>query len=65
MKMGDYIKRMEYELSELRSKHIKLCEFMASSDFQCLISPKQNLMSMQKRVMEQYIEILEIRVYLK
>lgn len=61
--MDSYRERLQEERKELKAKFIKLIEFINSAEFYRLSDKYQQVLRNQKAVMEEYLNILNLRTY--
>jgi hypothetical protein len=59
-----FLDRLNDEAVELSVRLNKLCEFLCSDKFNELSKANQLLLSKQKKAMEEYLSILDIRLAL-
>lgn len=61
--MDSYIEQLQEERKELKARFIKLVEFINSAEFYRLSDNNKQVLRNQKKVMEEYLNILNLRTY--
>lgn len=61
--MENYREQLQEERKEIKARFIKLVEFINSSEFYRLSDNHQQILRNQKVVMEEYLDILNLRTY--
>ena len=61
--MSDYRKQLQEERKDIRTRFIKLVEFINSAEFYRLSDNNKQVLRNQKKVMEEYLNILNLRTY--
>ena len=61
--MDTYREQLQEERKDIRARFIKLVEFINSVEFYRLSDNHQQILRNQKVVMEEYLDILNLRTY--
>lgn len=61
--MDTYREQLQEERKEIKARFIKLVEFINSAEFYRLSDNHQQVLRNQKVVMEEYLDILNLRTY--
>ena len=61
--MNNYREQLQEERKEIKARFIKLVEFINSAEFYRLSDNNKQVLCNQKKVMEEYINILNLRTY--
>ena len=61
--MDSYREQLQEERKELKSRFIKLVEYIYSAEFYRLSDNHKQLLRNQKKVMEEYLNILNLRMF--
>ena len=61
--MDSYREQLQEERKELKSRFIKLVEYIYSAEFYRLSDNHKQLLRNQKKVMEEYLSILNLRMF--
>lgn len=61
--MENYREQLQEERKDIKAKFIKLVEFINSGEFYRLSDNHQQVLRNQKVVMEEYLDILNLRTY--
>lgn len=61
--MDNYREQLQEERKEIKARFIKLVEFINSAEFYRLSDNHQQILRNQKVVMEEYLDILNLRTY--
>lgn len=61
--MNNYREQLQEERNELKARFIKLVEYIYSAEFYRLSDNHKQLLRNQKKVMEEYLNILNLRMF--
>lgn len=61
--MNSYREQLQEERKELKARFIKLVEYIYSAEFYRLSDNHKQLLRNQKKVMEEYLNILNLRMF--
>ena len=61
--MNNYREQLQEERKELKARFIKLVEYIYSAEFYRLSDNHKQLLRNQKKVMEEYLSILNLRMF--
>lgn len=61
--MDNYREQLQEERKDVKARFIKLVEFINSAEFYRLSDNHQQILRNQKVVMEEYLDILNLRTY--
>lgn len=61
--MGNYREQLQEERKDIKARFIKLVEFINSVEFYRLSDNTKQVLRNQKKVMEEYLNILNLRTY--
>ena len=61
--MNNYREQLQEERKELKARFVKLVEYIYSAEFYKLSDNHKQLLRNQKKVMEEYLNILNLRTY--
>ena len=61
--MDSYREQLQEERKELKTRFIKLVEYINSAEFYRLSDNHKQLLRNQKKVMEEYLSILNLRMF--
>ena len=61
--MDNYREQLQEERKDIKAKFIKLVEFINSAEFYRLSDNNKQVLRSQKKVMEEYLNILNLRTY--
>lgn len=61
--MDNYREQLQEERKDIKARFIKLVEFINSAEFYRLSDNHQQILRNQKVVMEEYLDILNLRTY--
>ena len=61
--MENYREQLQEERKDIKAKFIKLVEFINSAEFYRLSDNNKQVLRSQKKVMEEYLNILNLRTY--
>lgn len=61
--MENYREQLQEERKDIRARFIKLVEFINSAEFYRLSDNNKQVLRNQKKVMEEYLNILNLRTY--
>jgi len=61
--MNNYREQLQEERKELKARFIKLVEYIYSAEFYRLSDNHKQLLRNQKKVMEEYLNILNLRMF--
>lgn len=61
--MDTYREQLQKERKEIKARFIKLVEFINSAEFYRLSDNTKQVLRNQKKVMEEYLNILNLRTY--
>ena len=61
--MSDYREQLQEERKDIKARFIKLVEFINSAEFYRLSDNHQQVLRNQKVIMEEYLDILNLRMF--
>lgn len=61
--MDTYREQLQEERKDIKARFIKLVEYINSAEFYKLSDNHQQILRNQKKVMEEYLDILNLRTY--
>lgn len=61
--MENYREQLQEERKDIKARFIKLVEFINSAEFYKLSDNNKQVLRNQKKVMEEYLNILNLRTY--
>lgn len=61
--MGNYREQLQEERKDIKARFMKLVEFINSAEFYRLSDNNKQVLRNQKKVMEEYLNILNLRTY--
>ena len=61
--MNNYREQLQEERKELKARFVKLVEYIYSAEFYRLSDNHKQLLRNQKKVMEEYLNILNLRMF--